>query len=60
MHIKIDKLDDITVKCVFNGYPKGVKGYKLSDMEPGESRVIISSNVNFDETMYEDEVQRHV
>ncbi|MCI50088.1 hypothetical protein A2U01_0071332, partial [Trifolium medium] len=38
------------VKCVFIGYPEGVKGYKLWKMGPGGSKLIISRDVTFDET----------
>ncbi|MCI83727.1 hypothetical protein A2U01_0105003, partial [Trifolium medium] len=38
------------VKCVFIGYPEGVKGYKLWKIEPGGSKFIISKDVTFDET----------
>ncbi|KAK2447548.1 secreted RxLR effector protein [Trifolium repens] len=49
-HVRQDKLDAKAVKCVFIGYPEGVKGYKLWKMEPGGSKFIISRDVTFDET----------
>jgi len=50
-YIKQDKLDARTVKCVFTGYPENVKGYKSWKLEyGGRSRVVISSDVSFDET----------
>jgi len=36
VHIKKDKLEARDVKCVFIGYHKGVKGYKLWKMGPNE------------------------
>jgi hypothetical protein len=34
-HVKQDKLNARTVKCVFIGYTEGVKGYKLWKVELG-------------------------
>jgi len=48
-HVKQGKLDARGIKCVFIGYPEGVKGYKLWKLEPGETRCIISRDITFDE-----------
>lgn len=50
-HIKQDKLEARAMKCVFIGYPKGIKGYKLWCTEAGSQRVIISRDVVFKEEM---------
>ena len=50
VHIKQDKLEARAAKCVFIGYPEGVKGYKLWKLESRcGSRVVINMDVAFDE-----------
>ena len=41
------KLDSKSKECIFLGYKKGVKGYKLSD--PTSHKVVISKDVVFEE-----------
>ena len=50
VHIPIEersKLDSKSKKCIFLGFEKGVKGYKLWD--PVAQKVVISGDVVFDE-----------
>lgn len=49
-HIRQDKLQAKTKKCVLLGYPEGTKGYRLWCIEPGEEGCIISRDVVFNET----------
>ena len=38
------------MKCMFLGYPQGVKGYRLWCMEKGQPQVLISKDVVFRES----------
>lgn len=50
-HIRQDKLKLRVVKCMFLGYPEGVKGYMLQCLERDYERcIILSHDVVFNET----------
>lgn len=50
-HVSQGKLEPRTKKCMFVGYLDGVKGYKQWYSEGGVSKVIISSDVVFRESL---------
>ena len=52
VHSRQDKLEPRVVRCVFLGYPDGVKGYRLWCTELGKQGHIISRDVVFDETYF--------
>lgn len=48
-HVKGDKLGSHALKCIFLGYPEGIKAYKLWCLEEGMRKCIISRDVTFNE-----------
>lgn len=47
--IRQDKVKPRALRCMFIGYPKGVKAYRLLWLEPYHMRCIISQDVVFNE-----------
>lgn len=48
-HVKQGKLEPRAKRCLFIGYPTGVKGYKLWNLESGMLRTMVSRDVTSDE-----------
>ncbi|KAL2237106.1 UNVERIFIED_CONTAM: Retrovirus-related Pol polyprotein from transposon TNT 1-94 [Sesamum indicum] len=49
VHQNVDKLEPRSLKCVFIGYPEGVKGYRLWVRSQPGFKVLISRDVTFNE-----------
>lgn len=48
--VKQDKLEPRTLRCIFIGYPEGVKDYKVWNIEPTGPRCFNTRDITFDES----------
>ena len=49
VHQSDGKLEQRSIKCIFLGYPEGIKGYRLWNKESPGVKIIISHDVVFNE-----------